>query len=554
MKLIVTVFITKILNDEIDISSLLSTLNDFNPKSNIDIQILKDNIVKRLRERPKSSIHKLFKLLNLSEKDIFQKEVIQFKEYNIFGCPLSTDIDIAFIVDDPEIILKYKQNLIILDVDNVLDEIRRYYPHKEFDLNLITIDSHKNLLMAYKGSKETQNIIYHTYKYHIQRYPLFFDKEVIVDLNDKIRSLAVFVLDYLHDIIGEDEYKKQREIKRRIYSDPSERIKYVNEILSNMVVTIDKNIVKAITMKLIQIILLNENIYAYTKQEMVDLLQEYFNENIDENIDENMDIELWNLLTRDKFHIESDIAKKQNVFELLVKKYLEIYLDMISSFQWTEIYIDFDTNPTELDDLIVREFIKSPLIPTEKFMESAKYIMDDNINKYFVLNTYGEEYLPGELHKYIIFEPQRSERWMEYHREFTKDKVKNEGNKYSMIRGALGEMFITTYDFSEICGELVNKCMIGFIKEGENLCAPDLLLINDEKEIIPVEIKCLPMDVCFDMNNMAFHREFKLARKQIKYITEIIDNIYDKKVKKGIIIFAYFTQEYIKTFYTIVDM
>ena len=33
--------------------------------------------------------------------------------------------------------------------------------------------------------EETQNIIYHTYKYHIQRYPLFFDKEVIVDLNDK---------------------------------------------------------------------------------------------------------------------------------------------------------------------------------------------------------------------------------------------------------------------------------------------------------------------------------------------------------------------------------
>ena len=33
---------------------------------------------------------------------------------------------------------------------------------------------------------------------------------------------------------------------------------------------------------------------------------------------------------------------------------------------------------------------------------------------------------------------------------------------------------------------------------------------------------CSPMDVCFDMNNRAFHREFKLARKQINYITEII--------------------------------
>ncbi len=33
---------------------------------------------------------------------------------------------------------------------------------------------------------------------------------------------------------------------------------------------------------------------------------------------------------------------------------------------------------------------------------------------------------------------------------------------------------------------------------------------------------CSPMDVCFDMNNRAFYREFKLARKQINYITEII--------------------------------
>jgi hypothetical protein len=85
-----------------------------------------------------------------------------------------------------------------------------------------------------------------------------------------------------------------------------------------------------------------------------------------------------------------------------------------------------------------------------------------------------------------------------------------------------------------------------------DLCAPDLLLINSNQEIIPVEIKCLPMDVCFDMNNRAFHREFKLARKQINYITEIINTVYEKKVKKGVIIFAYFSQDYIKTFYNII--
>ena len=92
--------------------------------------------------------------------------------------------------------------------------------------------------------------------------------------------------------------------------------------------------------------------------------------------------------------------------------------------------------------------------------------------------------------------------------------------------------------------------MIGFIKEGNNLCAPDLLLINDKKEIIPVEIKCLPMDVCFDMNNRAFHREFKLAKKQINYISQIINNIYEKKVKNCIIIFVYFGS--LETYYCII--
>jgi hypothetical protein len=230
---------------------------------------------------------------------------------------------------------------------------------------------------------------------------------------------------------------------------------------------------------------------------------------------------------------------------------------MLTMYHWTEIDINFDKcrNPTMLDDNIITEFIKSPIIPSDKFLHIANHIMMDDINKYFILHSYGIEYLPQELLEYVIYDSQRSEKWIEYHREFTKGKAKIEGDKFSMIRGAIGEMIITdNCNFNEICNEKVNKCMIGFIKEGNNLCAPDLLLINSNQEIIPVEIKCLPMEVCFDINNKAFHREFKLARKQINYISEIINNIYKKKVKKGIIIFAYFSQVYIKTFYIIVDI
>lgn len=542
MKYIISEFIIKINSGDIDISSLLNIPNDFNPKNNNNIHVLKDIIIKRLQEKPKSSLYKLFKLLNLTESDIIQKEIIKLKEYNIFGCPLSTDIDIAFIVSGHNIIEKYKHAQIELDFGDILDEIKKDYPNKDFDINLITLDAQSNLSMAYKGSKETQNIIFNTYKYHRQKYQIFFDKQIDIDLNDKIRGLCVFVLDYLRDIIGIEEYKNQREIKKRIYNDPSERIKYVNEILSDITINIDKNIIKSITMKLIQIILLNDNLYAYTKKDMIDLIQNYF--------DINYKNELWNLLTRDSYHIASKDTDKQLIFNLLVNKYIIIYNELLNIYQWKEININFNINVTKLDDDIIEKFIKSPLVPTNKFMKIAKYIMDDDINKYFILDIYGIEFLPKELHKYIIYEPQRSGKWIEYHKEFTKGKLHIERDKYSMIRGAIGEIFIcNNCDFSEICGEIVNKCMIGFIKEGNNLCAPDLLLINDKKEIIPVEIKCLPMDVCFDMNNRTFHREFKLARKQINYISQIINNIYEKKVKNGIIIFVYFGSPEIKTYY-----
>ena len=405
------------------------------------------------------------------------------------------------------------------------------------------------------GSKETQNIIFHTYKHHPQKYPLIFDKQIDIDLNDKIRGLATFVLDYLKDIIGIDVYKKQREIKKRIYNEPAERIIYVNEILSNLSVDIDRNIVKSITMKLIQIILLNDDIYAYTKREMVELGNVYFGQNYEN--------ELWNLLTRDTYHQQSTIIEKQTVFNFLVGRYIEIYNDMMVSYQFINIDIDFTKNPTNLSDDIISEFIKSPLIMTPKFSDIGRYILDDNINKYFILPVYGIEHL-SDIHKYIIYEPQRSEQWMKLHQEANEGKLKINGDKYSMIRGAIGEMFITSYcDFDLICGEHVSKAMVGFVKDDfGNMCAPDLLLINDKKEIIPVEIKCLPMDVCFDINNRTFYRELKLAKKQIYYISNIIDNIYEKNseikknkmVNKGIIIFAYFTQEHIKTYYCIIDI
>jgi len=211
MTIIIRAFIDKIKNDEIDFKKLLFEPNDFNPKNNSDYNLLKSIIIKRLQERPKSSKYKLFRLLNLTDEDIIKKKILQPTKYNIFGCPLSTDIDIAFIVNSPQDILEYRSGLAILDVDDIFNFIKKNYPENpDFDINLITIDSQNNLSMAYKGSKETQNIIFDTYQYHKQEYPCFFNKQIYIDLNDKIRGLSVFVLDYLEDIIGKKEYSNKK--------------------------------------------------------------------------------------------------------------------------------------------------------------------------------------------------------------------------------------------------------------------------------------------------------------------------------------------------------
>ena len=573
MAIVIRAFIDKITNDEINFKKLLFEPNDFNPKNNYDYNLLKSIIIKRLQEKPKSSKYKLFKLLNLTEEDIIKKKILQPTKYNIYGCPLSTDIDIAFIVSSPQDILEYRSSLAILDVDDILIEIKKNYcENAKFDINLITLDSQNNLSMAYKGSKETQNIIFNTYQYHKQEYACFFDKQIDIDLNDKIRGLTVFVLDYLEDIIGKKEYSNKREIKKRIYNDPIDRIKFVNEILnlisnsnsnsisnsnsnSNSIedfLNIDKSIIKSITMKLIQIILLSNDKYAYTKKDMIDLILENI---IIDRV--NIRDVLWNLLTRDKLGNVNSCENKILVFNHLVKLYIDIYDELINLYQWSEININFNIdyvkNPTEISDDIIREFIKSPIIPTQKFLEIGKEILDGNINEHFILKCYGLEFLPLSIHKYIIYEPQRSKNWEIFHQKFNEGKLKITGDKFSMMRGAIGEIFITQYcDFNKICGENVRKSMIGFITdEDNNACAPDLLLINDLEEIIPVEIKCLPMNVCFDINNRAFYREFKLAKKQIKYCSKIINNIYLKKVKKSIIIFVYI-HDVIRTFYLII--
>ena len=68
---------------------------------------------------------------------------------------------------------------------------------------------------------------------------------------------------------------------------------------------------------------------------------------------------------------------------------------------------------------------------------------------------------------------------------------------YNLIRGCIIELFIIhNLDFTSLLNVPVKKITVGLIVEKKGIknshgCAPDLLLITQEQEIIPVEIKSL---------------------------------------------------------------
>jgi hypothetical protein len=71
--------------------------------------------VKYIISNKKYASYKLLELLNLTLIDIFREDIFTPTIFNIFGCPLSTDIDIAIIV--PKIV-----NIIFLDMSTIQNQ------------------------------------------------------------------------------------------------------------------------------------------------------------------------------------------------------------------------------------------------------------------------------------------------------------------------------------------------------------------------------------------------------------------------------------------------
>ena len=474
--------------------------------------------------------------------------IIPLKEFNIFGCPLSTDIDVACLVDSKETVELIRQNKLALDNDGLLKELILLGYDVKFravDANPIYLED-KNLQIVLKGSKETQNIILSTYKHHKQKYPCFFETKVELDIVEKMRSVAKFILDNLELFLGKDQYLKERPNKKLYYAGGWTRVKYSIDI-SKKIKFIDtddfKDFIKSLTMKIIQFILLNKEDEEYTKLGLVEKFAVDFPEKKN-NI-------LW-LLTRGKMGSTENI---QECINLLLSQYEKTAFENKDNYEWKRFDLDLNINPTLYTDELLKEFLKSPLEPTERFIEQYQKLCDNNfrIGEFCPIKCLNTDLIPKNILNKCILVDQRSKEWQElllYYKCGKNTGIVDckEGNfvktYYNLIRGAIIElMIIHSVDFSSILKIDIKKIIVGLIVEemskGSTGIAPDLLLLED-KTLIPVEIKCLHNKFNDDHD---FRRGIKLAKSQLKTTLDIIGG------KKGIIAIMNISKENEKIIY-----
>lgn len=421
------------------------------------------------------------------------------------------------------------------------------------DVNLIYIDPNtKNLSTCLIGSKDTQNIIYYTYHLHPQSYPIFFTNPVQIDLIDKVRFFSKLILDSIDLLLGKLRYKELRPLKAQVYMDLSRRLDFSLQILNevdfeNLFIT-NKDLTKSIGMKLSQLVLLYNEIQAYTKK------------TISEQISLVLPIEsdfLLYILSRGKLGKLGKILNQKeisNIFKILLDGY-KLIIDELKQNLNLSTY-DLDLNNIIITDFGLKEFVNSPEKPTTQLANwiDNLYSQTNSLNKIFELTSYGYDELPILLKNHIHVENQRSSEWLEL-LKFYKcgNTINNQINyvdcntNFNLIRGCLGEKLLIDYiDWNKLVGFNVSKCMCGLIVETLGLkdsigIAPDLLLVgsnsnSDKKIIIPVEIKTIVSDP--EIMNRKFLREVQLGTKQLDTSIGLINKI-TRTTTFGLLVFCF---------------
>jgi hypothetical protein len=408
------------------------------------------------------------KLCGIIER--FKKRTfVEFHEFNIVGCPTSTDIDVVARVHRDEIDRE-------IDVEKLRDQLKALgydTDKRELDVNLIAVTKDGDLEWSEKGGiDDTQNIIFETYKYHKQGYPCLVSRLTDVDIATKVNATAKFILDNMKVLIGKSQFAAERATRRAVYSSVTERLNYAIAI-SNKIQFADtpvwRSAIKSLTMKIIQLMLLDRNEQnVYTKKELALELDRIHPGSL-----ENAN---W-LLFRGTIGIYSEGCLK-----MLISQFGEIAVKhRQEDLKWLRLPINMELNPTDLPDHVVREFVKSPTEPTELFIkEFEKLCPSRNTNSVFHIHCANTELLSSELlERHAVVVDQRTPDWLNLLTYYLCGK--NTGVQpydgpnwvkfyYNLIRGSIMELFaIKGCDFSDIVGNKHDKITLGFLVEDKHM-------------------------------------------------------------------------------------
>jgi hypothetical protein len=504
---------------------------------------IKESVLIQLKIKPMKTINNVLSAHSMGVDDLYEKEILTDFEFWIFGCPLSTDIDIAIKAITETQVIRHQQNKIKINMEYLNCELKKldYDLSKELDISLIYIEDGK-LKLCSKGSKETQNIIYNTHKFHRQKFPNPFTDNITIHCVDKIIAIVKKWIDSMEDIFGKDIYfEKYRDDKIKNYHIFMKKASLCINSMKDFAFTHDTsiktlNVIKSIVMKIIQLVLCKSELYVYDKKE----LALSFNDLYDGSYEA-----CFYMLTRGKYGKKEEINEWFRVLVKLFEIELNHYIDMEDL--WNKIEITPDENPTKLSDELVSEFWKSPLKPTEKFTTMFMSSYPDGIFDFdVIIPCFGIEHVPDKAKDMFIWISQRTPVWyillMKYTSHYSRtiiDTTKESwiDDVYNLIRGCIIELYvIKNIDFYTLTGIDYKKISTGYVVKNDEGFAPDLILVNpaEPETLIPVEIKCLPMK---HEINKAYHRTYKLSTMQLEGACKILES------KKGMLIWIYIYYE-----------
>ena len=258
-----SIYLTASMLEQLNVSPLKDDPDNIFYIKSIDEHIpIKDAVLSLIQVSIKgihirdTNSYKLMKLLNLTFSGLFPSKQLIYREFiaqefNIFGCPLSSDIDIAIKI--PLDIEKHDVNFSIIE-KKLIDA--GYDLSRGIDFNLVVVDDKNNIIRCSKGTHEIQNMVYYTYKFHKQQCPPIFTSPYIFTF-DVICNKLLYVYKYAISIkdvpLFPDIYTEYSKIR---YEMPRKRLILLNNILHHFRIINLNSQIKALCVKMFQAIII----------------------------------------------------------------------------------------------------------------------------------------------------------------------------------------------------------------------------------------------------------------------------------------------------------